>query len=77
MSLQQRERHAALQTHVQSLHNLSPLGVLARGYSLTTDKDGRPVTDSHQVKIGDTVETRLNSGKIRAKIFERLDEDTI
>jgi len=66
-----------LTQNIRSLNNLNPLQVLARGYSLTTDEQQKPVTNSQQVKIGDTVETRLNSGKIRAKIFERLDKDTI
>jgi exodeoxyribonuclease VII large subunit len=77
MTLQQRERQTALQAHAQSLHNLSPLQVLARGFSLTTDENHKPITNSKQVNIGDKVETRLNSGRIRAKIFERLDDDTI
>ena len=36
MSQQHRERQTTLQAHAHSLHNLSPLQVLSRGFSLTT-----------------------------------------
>ncbi len=51
------------------LEAMSPLGVLARGYSLTTRDDGstliRRATD---VRPGDRIITRLNAGRITSRV---------
>ncbi len=47
-----------------SLSALSPLRVLGRGYSVTTDAQGEPITDSTQVSAGDQLRTRLHRGEI-------------
>lgn len=49
------------------LESLSPLGTLARGYSLTTSK-GRTVRDSSTVAEGDRIETKLENGKIISRV---------
>ena len=49
------------------LESLSPLGTLARGYSLTT-LDGQMVRDSATVAEGDEIETKLKSGKIISRV---------
>lgn len=60
---------------INDLNNQNPLDVLARGYSITTKmKDGSVINDVSQVKSGDEVVTRLKSGRIHAKIFERLEK---
>jgi exodeoxyribonuclease VII large subunit len=42
------------------LESLSPLAVLARGYSLTTRiADGQPIDDSQQLQVGDAMHTRF------------------
>ena len=52
-----------------SLQALSPLAVLARGYSLTFQADGRTlVRGSHEVKPGDLIHTQLASGKIQSRV---------
>ena len=48
----------------QSLHALSPLAVLSRGYSATFDKHGAAITDSRQTAIGEQLKTRLSAGII-------------
>lgn len=50
------------------LEALSPLGVLARGYSLTLKQDGTPVLDVGQVRPGDQVVSLLASGKIHGRV---------
>ncbi len=60
---------------INDLNHQNPLNVLARGYSITTKKeDGRIINDFSQVNIGDEVITQLKSGRIHAKIFERLEK---
>jgi exodeoxyribonuclease VII large subunit len=55
------------------LESLSPLAVLARGYSLTTrEADGRLVRDAAHLAIGDTVHTRFARGAAISRI-ERVD----
>lgn len=49
------------------LEALSPLGVLRRGYSVTTLK-GNVVRDSARLKKGDLVETRLAKGSVTSQV---------
>lgn len=46
------------------LDALSPLNVLARGYSLTQSGDGKLLRDAKSVAIGDKLVTRLHHGRI-------------
>lgn len=56
------------------LNNKNPLEVLSRGYSVTTKLDDHTlIKDVSQVQIGDNIATQLKSGRIHAKIFERLE----
>jgi exodeoxyribonuclease VII large subunit len=58
-----------LDTQASRLHNLSPLNVLARGYSLTRkEKDRVLVRDETQVKPGDVLVTQVQNGQIRSRV---------
>lgn len=50
------------------LQALSPLSVLARGFSVVTDSAGDLVTDSKQLASGDMVKLQLASGSAQAQI---------
>lgn len=50
------------------LDSLSPLKVLARGYSISEDKNGRAITHAEQVKINERIKTVVNNGFIISKI---------
>ena len=64
-----RERLAALAARLDSL---SPLRVLERGYAVVTDVgSGRAITDATSVNVGDEVEIRLKSGRLRARTSGR------
>jgi exodeoxyribonuclease VII large subunit len=52
------------------LESLSPLGVLARGYSLTRTLDGRVVRDARSVRIADELVTRLAAGEVVSCVVE-------
>ncbi len=51
------------------LESLSPLAVLARGYSVTTRAaDGKIVRTSDEVQVGDVIQTRLADGAIASRV---------
>ncbi|NOU13058.1 MAG: exodeoxyribonuclease VII large subunit [Methylococcaceae bacterium] len=53
----------------QTLHIVSPLATLNRGYTLTTDlKSGNVVTSIKQLAVGDVIETRLAQGRFSSQI---------
>ncbi len=49
---------------------LSPYNVLNRGYSITSDEKGKPLTSTKQVKAGVSTITTLKDGIIRSKVIE-------
>lgn len=65
-----RERLASL---ARAAEALSPLNILARGYSLTHFSGShQPVTSTKQIAIGDTVTTILADGKLQCEVIEKL-----
>lgn len=65
-----RAEHA-LVANAEVISALDPLGVLARGYSLTSTDKGI-VTSSAQLKPGDGITVRLSEGSVRASVTEIL-----
>jgi exodeoxyribonuclease VII large subunit len=53
------------------LDSLSPLAVLARGYSVTTRASGEIVRDANQVEPGETIQTRLSKGEVTSRVETR------
>ncbi len=58
----------SLARSASQLESLSPLGVLARGYSITQRDDGGLVRKTDDVKEGDRMVTRLPDGKITSRV---------
>ena len=58
-------------TNVGKLEALSPLSVMARGYSVA-QKDNRTVASVSDVNVGDVITVRLSDGKISATVDEKL-----
>ena len=48
-----------------SLDAMSPLKVLARGYSIVHDDKGKVVTSEKEVAAGDRLRVRLHEGEVR------------
>lgn len=58
-----------LQQHVVRLESLSPLAVLARGYSMTfTHPEGKLVLDAAQLTPGDSIATRFSRGSAVSRV---------
>jgi exodeoxyribonuclease VII large subunit len=56
------------------MNSISPLAVLARGYSLTSNVDGKLLVDCDSVRPGDKISTRLAKGTMISTV-ERTDPD--
>jgi exodeoxyribonuclease VII large subunit len=63
-------RQAQVEQLSTYLRALSPLQVLERGYALVFDSGGQLVRDASQVSPGDSLDTQLARGKIRATVTE-------
>ena len=72
-----RERTRSRLDRVSSqLRMLSPLAVLERGYSMTTDAQGRVLQSAGEVTQGDRLTTRLAKGSVVSVVEEIEKEDT-
>jgi exodeoxyribonuclease VII large subunit len=62
------DRRTQLGQAVASLDALSPLRVLARGYSLVTTRQGTVVKSTSDVAVGSTVNVRLSEGALTVRV---------
>lgn len=53
------------------LMSLSPINILKRGYSITTQTGGRIIKKNYQVKAGEQIITRLSFGEINSTVIKR------
>lgn len=56
------------------MNAISPLAVLSRGYSLTTDSSGKLLSNTQSVRPGDKIATRLGNGIIKSTVDETATE---
>ena len=68
--LAQRLRHDALHLRglARSLHAVSPLATVARGYAILQHDDGRLVRGITDAAPGDSVQARLRDGRLRLRV---------
>jgi exodeoxyribonuclease VII large subunit len=60
---------AQLGLAARSLHNVSPLATLERGYAVLSDaEDGKIVTSISQVRVGQTIRAQLADGHLLARV---------
>lgn len=53
---------------VQAIHNLSPLAVMGRGYSIVTDRNDKIIKSVENISAGDTLRIRLADGSAMADV---------
>ena len=70
VSLRIEAKRAELDRLSASLSALDITKTLARGFSLTTDSQGRPVRDAEQLAEGETVSILFEKGSARARVIE-------
>ena len=56
--------------YAASMDALSPLKVLARGYSITTDLNGSAISSAESVTVGDKLNVSLSSGALKCTVDE-------
>ena len=63
-------RHHALQLRglARSLHAISPLATVARGYAILQDAQGRVIRGIGAVAPGDRLQARLHDGRIDLRV---------
>lgn len=59
----------------RTLHAVSPLATLERGYAIVLDEAGRVVSDAAAVAPGAAIEARLARGALRATVTARVDDE--
>lgn len=69
--LERRESEIAV--FAGRLHAISPLSVLARGYSVTENEQGEIVKSVKELAVGEKIKTRLGSGRVESQITELHD----
>ena len=58
-----------------SLEAMSPLKVLSRGFSVTTDSRGKVLRSSSDVQIGELVHVRMEHGGLDCRVEQRTEEE--
>lgn len=66
-----RAERARLESSIARLAALSPLTVLARGYSIALDERGRAISRADAVAVGANITLRLHEGALAARVVER------
>jgi exodeoxyribonuclease VII large subunit len=72
---QLNEHRHSLAALAQRMHAISPLEVLSRGYSLTSDDQGNLLTDCDSIADGDKIVSRLANGRIHS-VIDRIEKSS-
>jgi len=54
-----------------NLNAVSPLAVLDRGYAIVMDDSGKALTSSSNIKVGETIHTRLANGNLTSNVTKK------
>jgi exodeoxyribonuclease VII large subunit len=63
-----KARHLRLRTQVQTLHVVSPLATLGRGYSILLDDRGRAIRSAAATQPGQRLRARLGEGELEVRV---------
>ena len=58
----------------RTLHSVSPLATLDRGYAVVLDSDGKAMLDASTAAIGDEIRARLSKGELVANVTKVIKE---
>ncbi len=63
-----KTRRLQLQSHMQTLHVVSPLATLSRGYSILLDERGHAIRSAAQTHNGQRLKARLGEGELQVRV---------
>lgn len=63
-----KQRHLQLQSQVHTLHAVSPLATLGRGYSILLDERGRAIRKAADTHPGQRLKARLGQGELDVRV---------
>ncbi len=63
---------SAYVAYAAALDALSPLKVLARGYAVPSDRDGRVIKSADDAEIGESIDLTLSDGSLRCRVEEKV-----
>ena len=63
-----KSRRLQLQTHMQTLHIVSPLATLGRGYSILLDERGNAIRSAGQTQNGQRLKAKLGEGELQVRV---------
>lgn len=63
-----KDRRQRLLTQVQTLHVVSPLATLGRGYSILLDERGQAIRSATQTQNGQRLTARLGEGELQVRV---------
>jgi exodeoxyribonuclease VII large subunit len=78
MAVLNERRRRQIETTVAQLHNLSPLAILGRGYSiLSRVRDGAILRRSQDVRVGEEIIARLSQGELNCTVKRVLPDPSV
>ena len=75
MNLSIEQKNKTYLKNISTLEAVSPLSVLARGYSIITDKKNKIISSSSQLSLNQEINASFREGKILARVVEKIDEE--
>ena len=76
LKLEIERKNTVLAEIVATLQAVSPLSVLSRGYSIiSTEPDGKILSSSNQVEIGQSISAIISKGSIKAEIKSKNENE--
>jgi exodeoxyribonuclease VII large subunit len=78
MAVLNERRRSQIETMITQLHNLSPLAILGRGYSILSKvRDGAILRRSQDVHVGEEIIARLSQGKLNCTVKRVLPDPSV
>ena len=74
INLKIERMHEKLDNYKKQLEMLNPKNVLKRGYTISTDENGKVLISSKDVKKGDKIITHTLDGKIVSEVQDKVEE---
>jgi exodeoxyribonuclease VII large subunit len=78
MAVLNERRRSQIETTITQLHNLSPLAILGRGYSILSKvRDGAILRRSQDVHVGEEIIARLSQGQLNCTVKRVLPDPSV